>query len=144
MTHGGESRGEFDKARRGLNVRHTQTQPRHAGTNGFVEGLQGAILREHWRVAFGRRHLRRRSQLRESPNGFLEFCSLQRLHQGYRTKERTPAEVLCGAISRAVHEEAQSANTRPELDSLAGASSCLTGLRAGPAGSCSWGFGGYP
>ena len=31
-------------------VEHTRTKPRHARTNGFVEGLQGTILHEHWRV----------------------------------------------------------------------------------------------
>src|SRR5215831_1317999 len=54
LTDGGpEFHGAFDGACRQLRLRHTRTKPRHAWTNGFVERLQGTILQEHWRVAFG-------------------------------------------------------------------------------------------
>jgi len=107
LTDGGsEFKGEFDRACRELNVRHTRTRPRHAWTNGFVERLQGTILHEHWRIAFRRRYFRKRFQLQTSLDGFLEFYNFQRPHQGYRTKGRTPAEVFWGAISHEVCQEA--------------------------------------
>ena len=106
LTDGGsEFKGEFDTAYRELNVRHTRTKPRHAWTNGFVEGLQGTILHEHWRIAFRRRYFRKRFQLQASLDGFLQFYNFERPHQGYRTKGRTPAEVFWGAISHEVRQE---------------------------------------
>jgi transposase InsO family protein len=56
LTDGGsEFKGDFDRACKRLDVRHTRTKPRHAFTNGFVERLQGTFLHEHWRVEFRRR-----------------------------------------------------------------------------------------
>jgi transposase InsO family protein len=106
LTDGGsEFRGEFDVACRELDVRHTRTRPRHAWTNGFVERLQGTILHEHWRVAFRRRYFRRRVQLQTSLDGFLKHYNFERVHQGYRTKGRTPAEIFWGAVREQRHEE---------------------------------------
>jgi transposase InsO family protein len=48
LTDGGsEFKGEFEETCRKLRVKHTRTKPRHAWTNGFVERLQGTILREN-------------------------------------------------------------------------------------------------
>src|SRR3989441_4338153 len=50
LTDGGpEFKGAFDEACRQLGIRHTRTKPRHAWTNGFVERLQGTILRSEER-----------------------------------------------------------------------------------------------
>jgi len=106
LTDGGsEFKAEFDQACRELNVRHTRTKPRHAWTNGFVERLQGPILHEYRRIAFRRRYFRRRHQLQASLSSFVEFYNFQRPHQGYRTKGRTPAEILWGAVREQRHEE---------------------------------------
>ncbi|HDI11412.1 MAG TPA: IS481 family transposase, partial [Candidatus Acetothermia bacterium] len=75
---------------------HTRTKPRHAWTKGFVERLQGTILREHWRVEFRRRYFTSRAQLQSSLSGYLRFYNDQRPHQGYRTQGRTPSEVFWG------------------------------------------------
>jgi transposase InsO family protein len=107
LTDGGsEFKGQFDEMCGQLNVRHTRTQPRHAWTNGFVERLQGTILREHWRIAFRRRYFRRRFQLQKSLDGFLHFCNFERPHQGYRAKGRTPSEIFWGAVREKRHEGA--------------------------------------
>lgn len=51
LIDGGSAfRGEVEGVYRGLDVRHTRTQPRHAWMSGFVERLQGTILHEHWWV----------------------------------------------------------------------------------------------
>ena len=99
-------------------MRHIRTKLRHARTSGFVERLQGTILHERWRIAFRRRYVRRRHQLQSYLVGFLEFYDFQRPHQSYRTKGRTPAEILLEAIREHRCREAQSVNTIPELDSL--------------------------
>ena len=106
LTDGGsEFKGEFDEMCQKLNVRHTRTKPRHAWTNGYVERLQGTILHEHWRIAFRRRYFRRRFQLQASLDGFLQFYNFERVHQGYRTKGRIPAEIFWGAVREQRHEE---------------------------------------
>jgi transposase InsO family protein len=99
LTDGGsEFKGAFAKACRDLGIRHTRTRPRHAWTNGFVERLQGTILHEHWRIEFRRRYFTRLPQLQRSLDGFLRFYNHQRPHHGYRTRGRTPAEILLGAM----------------------------------------------
>ena len=106
LTDGGsEFKGEFDQVCRRLDVRHTRTKPRHAWTNGFVERLQGTILREHWRIAFRRRYFRRRFQLQASLDAFLQFYNFERPHQGYRAEGRTPSEIFWGAVREHRHEE---------------------------------------
>lgn len=100
LTDGGsEFKGEFDAARREQNARHTRTKPRHVWTNGFVERLQGTILRGHWRIAFRRRYFRRRFQLLAPLDGPLQFYNFARPHQGYGTKGRTLAGLFWGAVS---------------------------------------------
>jgi transposase InsO family protein len=98
LTDGGtEFRGAFDEACRKLGIRHTRTQPRHAWTNGFVERLQGSILHEHWRVEFRRRYFTKAAQLEASLQGYLRFYNHERPHRGYRTRGRTPAQIVWGA-----------------------------------------------
>ena len=94
---GSEFRDSFDKACDELKIKHTRTKPRHAWTNGFVERLQGTILHEHWRVEFRRRYFTQLPQLQCSLDGFLRFYNHQKPHHGYRTRGRTPAEILLGA-----------------------------------------------
>ena len=93
---GSEFKGAFDEACRQLGIRHTRIQPRHAWTNGFVERLQGTILQEHWRVAFRRSYFTNRRQLHNSLDRYLAFYNDERPHLGYRTRGRTPSEILWG------------------------------------------------
>lgn len=98
LTDGGsEFKNVFANACRELGIRHTRTKPRHAWTNGFVERLQGTILHEHWRVEFRRRYFTRLPQLQRSLDSFLRFYNHERPHHGYRTRGKTPAEILLGA-----------------------------------------------
>ena len=87
---GSEFAGAFAKACQALGIRHTQTKPRHAWTNGFVERLQGTILHEHWRVEFRRRSFTQLPQLQRSLDSFLRFYNHERPHHGYRTRGSHP------------------------------------------------------
>ena len=91
---GQEYYGDFDRACTANRIRHTRTKPRHAWTNGFVERLQGTILRELWRVAFRRRFFTSVPQMQRELDGYLRYYNFERVHHGYRTKGRTPVEVI--------------------------------------------------
>ena len=95
---GSEFKAGFDQACQTLGIKHTRTKPRHAFTNGFVERLQGTILHEHWRVEFRRRYFTRLGQLERSLQSFLWLYNHDRPHRGYRTRGRTPAAIVKGAI----------------------------------------------
>jgi transposase-like protein len=94
---GSEFKGAFDKACQKLGIRHTRTKPRHAFTNGFVERLQQTILHDHWRVEFRRRYFTKLRQLEASLQSYLRFYNHERAHHGYRTRGRTPAQIVWGA-----------------------------------------------
>jgi transposase InsO family protein len=98
---GSEFKGAFDETCRELGIRHTRTKPRHAFTNGFVERLQQTILHDHWRVEFRRRYFTRLRQLEASLQGYLRFYNHERSHHGYRTRGRTPAQLVWGAYDAA-------------------------------------------
>ena len=91
---GNEFRGAFDHVCAELGIGHTRTQPRHAWTNGFVERLQGTILNEHWRIEFRRRYFTAINAMQLSLDRYLDYYNWHRPHQGYRTKGRTPGQVL--------------------------------------------------
>ena len=94
---GSEFKGAFDQLCQRLGIRHTRTKPRHAFTNGFVERLQQTILHDHWRVAFRRRYFTKLGQLEASLQSYLRFYNHERTHHGYRTRGRTPAQLVWGA-----------------------------------------------
>jgi transposase InsO family protein len=95
---GSEFKGAFDEACKSHGIKHTRTKPRHAFTNGFVERLQGTILHEHWRVEFHRRYFTKLSQLDRSLQSYLRLYNHHRIHRGYRTRGRTPAQIVWGAL----------------------------------------------
>ena len=97
LTDGGsEFKGAFLRTCGQLGIRRTRTKPKHAWTNGFVERLQGTILHEHWRIEFRRRFFTKASQLEASLQAFLRFYNHERPHRGYRTRGRTPGELVWG------------------------------------------------
>ena len=94
---GSEFKGAFDEACKSHEIQHTRTKPRHAFTNGFVERLLGTILHEHWRIEFRRRYFTKLSQLERSLQGYLRLYNHHRIHRGYRTRGRMPAQIVWGA-----------------------------------------------
>lgn len=89
-----EYRGAFDQVCRELGLRHTRTKPRHAWPNGFVERLQGTILRELWRVEFRRRFFTSVRAMQEVLDHYLHFYNWRRPHTDYRFRGRTLSEVF--------------------------------------------------
>ena len=98
---GSEFKAAFDQACRDLGIKHTRTKPRHAFTNGFVERLQQTILHDHWRVEFRRRYFTQLRHLQASLKSYLRFYNHERAHHGYRTRGRTPAQLVWGAQDEA-------------------------------------------
>ncbi len=94
---GSEFKSAFDEACKSHEIKHTRTKPRHAFTNGFVERLQGTILHEHWRIEFRRRYFTKLGQLDRSLQSYLRLYNHHRIHRGYRTRGRTPAQIVWGA-----------------------------------------------
>jgi transposase InsO family protein len=100
LTDGGrEWRGAFDAACRVAGIAHRRTQPRHAGTNGFVERLQGTILTECWRVVFRQTYFTQVAQLERALQRYLRFYNEERTHRGYRLQGRTPRSVFQGWVA---------------------------------------------
>lgn len=91
---GREYFGAFDNLCAARGIRHTRTKARHAWTNGFVERLQGTILNELWRVVFRRRFFISVPQMQRVLDGYMRYYNFERIHHGYRTKGRTPAQVI--------------------------------------------------
>jgi transposase InsO family protein len=91
---GHEWMGAFEGECRRLGIEHRRTKPRHAWTNGFVERLQGTILTELWRCSFRRTYYTAVAPMQRDLARYLRFYNLERSHQGYRLRGRTPAEVF--------------------------------------------------
>jgi transposase len=98
---GSEFQGEFAKACALLGIHRTRTKPKHAFTNGSVERLQQTILHEHWRIEFRRRYFTKLRQIDVSLQSFLRLYNHERAHRGHRTRGRTPAQLIWGAIDAA-------------------------------------------
>ena len=62
-----------------------------------MERLQGTILHEHWRIEFRRRYFTKLGQLDRSLQSYLRLYNHERPHRGYRTRGRTPAQIVWGA-----------------------------------------------
>lgn len=91
---GHEWMSAFEAECRRLGIEHRRTKPRHAWTNGFVERLQGTILTELWRCSFRRTYYTAVAPMQRDLERYLRFYNLERSHQGYRLRGRTPAEVF--------------------------------------------------
>ena len=74
---------------------HRTTKIRSPRTNGFVERMNRTLLDECFRVA--RRHLEP-DEIQRDLDRFLAYYNLERTHQGYRLKGRTPAQALREAL----------------------------------------------
>jgi hypothetical protein len=99
LTDGGmEWRAASDAVCRETGVEQRRTRPRHAWTNGCVEGLQGRILTDCWRVVFRQTYFTRVEQLERAFQRDLRFYSEEQTHRGYRLEGRMPGSAFAGRV----------------------------------------------
>lgn len=79
-------------------IEHRTTRVRSPRTNGFVERMNRTLLDECFRVHGRTTWYEGPEQIQADLDRFLEHYNLQRTHQGYRLKGRTPAQALREAL----------------------------------------------
>jgi transposase InsO family protein len=79
-------------------VDHRTTRVRSPRTNGFVERMNRTLLDECFRVAGRTTWYVEVEEIQRDLDRFLDYYNVQRTHQGYRLKGRTPAQALCEAL----------------------------------------------
>jgi transposase InsO family protein len=79
-------------------IEHRTTKVRSPRTNGFVERMNRTLLDECFRVQGRTTWYEGPDQIQADLDRFLEHYNLQRTHQGYRLKGRTPAQALREAL----------------------------------------------
>jgi transposase InsO family protein len=79
-------------------IEHRNTQVRRPQTNGFVERMNRTLLDECFRVQGRTTWYATVEELQRDLDRFLRFYNLDRSHQGYRLKGRTPVQALKEAL----------------------------------------------
>lgn len=79
-------------------IEHRTTKVRSPRTNGFVERMNRTLLDECFRVEGRKTWYLEVDEIQRDLDRFLAFYNLERSHQGYRLKGRTPAQALRDAL----------------------------------------------
>lgn len=79
-------------------IEHRTTRIRTPRTNGFVERMNRTLLDECFRVAGRQTWYIQPEEIQRDLDVFLNYYNLERTHQGYRLKGRTPAQALRDAL----------------------------------------------
>jgi transposase InsO family protein len=79
-------------------IEHRNTKIRSPRTNGFVERMNRTLLDECFRVAGRTTWYTEVAEIQRDLDRFLVFYNLERSHQGYRLKGRTPAQAMREAL----------------------------------------------
>lgn len=79
-------------------VEHRTTKVRSPRTNGFVERMNKTLLDECFRVHGRTTWYERVDEIQGDLDRFLLYYNLERSHQGYRLRGRTPAQALREAL----------------------------------------------
>ena len=80
-------------------IEHRRTKIATPRTNGFVERMNRTLLDECFRVAGRQTWYITPAEIQRDLDTFLRYYNLERSHQGYRLKGRTPAQALRGALA---------------------------------------------
>ncbi len=80
-------------------IEHRTTKIATPRTNGFVERMNRTLLDECFRVAGRQTWCITPSEIQRDLDAFLRYYNLERSHQGYRLKGRTPAQALREALA---------------------------------------------
>ena len=95
-------------------VDHRTTRVRSPRTNGFVERMNRTLLDECFRVAGRTTWYVEVEEIQRDLDRFLAYYNVDRTHQGYRLKGRTPVQALCEALGL------EAAPTFPQLSTEPG------------------------
>ena len=79
-------------------IEHRTTKVRNPRTNGFVERMNRTLLDECFRVQGRQIWYIGIDEIQRDLDRFLRYYNLERSHQGYRLKGRTPAQALMEAL----------------------------------------------
>ena len=79
-------------------VDHRTTRVRSPRTNGFVERMNRTLLDECFRVTGRTTWYMEVEEIQRDLDRFLAYYNVERTHQGYRLKGRTPAQALREAL----------------------------------------------
>ena len=80
-------------------IEHRTTRVRSPRTNGFVERMNRTLLDECFRIQGRETWYIEPAEIQRDLDAFLRFYNLERSHQGYRLKGRTPAQALREALN---------------------------------------------
>ena len=75
-------------------IEHRRTKIATPRTNGFVERMNRTLRDECFRVAGRQTWYITPSEIQRDLDTFLRYYNLERSHQGYRLRGRTPAQAL--------------------------------------------------
>ena len=75
-------------------IEHRTTKVATPRTNGFVERMNRTLLDECFRVAGRQTWYITQAEIQRDLDTFLRYYNLERSHQGYRLRGRTPARAL--------------------------------------------------
>lgn len=81
-------------------IEHRTTKVRSPRTNGFVERMNRTLLDECFRIQGRTTWYEHVEEIQADLDRFLLYYNLERSHQGYRLKGRTPAQALREALGR--------------------------------------------
>jgi transposase InsO family protein len=79
-------------------IAHRTTKIRSPRTNGFVERMNRTLLDECFRVEGRKTWYVEPEEIQRDLDRFLAYYNLERTHQGYRLRGRTPAQALREAL----------------------------------------------
>ena len=79
-------------------IEHRTTKVRSPRTNGFVERMNRTLLDECFRVEGRKTWYQEPAEIQRDLDRFLRYYNLDRSHQGYRLRGRTPAQALREAL----------------------------------------------
>jgi transposase InsO family protein len=80
-------------------IEHRTTRIRSPRTNGFVERMNKTLLDECFRIVGRTTWYTEIVEIQRDLDRFLVFYNLERSHQGYRLKGRTPAQAMREALA---------------------------------------------
>ncbi len=81
-------------------IAHRTTKVRSPRTNGFVERMNRTLLDECFRVQGRKKWYEAPEEIQRDLDEYLAYYNLERSHQGYRLKGRTPAQALREALGK--------------------------------------------